>query len=195
MRFAACVALLSACEGAGPAPQDGDIDGGSMAPRIEIGTGGVGRWEDLAEAGTALLARGCQGSQHVWLSLRVWHLDTSPAIVEGALLFDRGECLEPEPPDGCQPSVPLQIRVTFDTEDGRDYAELTGINLQVPDASAVEHQDCVIRVRVAENMRGGPSAEADKRVTVEWGDEVCGMRLDDGAVPPTDEDGGIDAGG
>jgi hypothetical protein len=178
-------------DGAGD-PDASGIEGGDGGPRIEIGSGGVGRWEDLPEGSVALLARGCQGSQHVWLSLRAWGLDTSPALVQASVLFDRPDCLGELPADSCRPSVPLQIRVTFDTEADRDFTELTGIALQIADPGPVEHQACVIRARVTENTRGGASVEAEKHVTVEWGDEVCGMTLGDGAVPRLDDGGDVD---
>ncbi|MCS6798882.1 MAG: hypothetical protein NZ898_10180 [Myxococcota bacterium] len=188
----ACLLPVSGCGGDGAADatfgdsvaegpgQEETADVPAGTPRLLIGTGGVGRWEDLPQDGVALLARGCQGSQHVWLSLRAWNLDTSPAIVEAHLRFDREQCRVASPPEGCQPSTPLRIRTRFEQPEGVDYTQITGIAVVVPDPAPVEGQWCVLWARVTENEGARRSAEDARRVRVEWGTEVCGSSADGG---------------
>ena len=169
------------CEAEGGGARCERLVSTAIEPWLDVGTGGVGTFEPLSDGQTAYLARGCQGSQHVWISLRAANIDLQPAIIN--LLFERDS-------DGETVSIPLQVRLRFEVVDGEDYEELTGLALVVPDADALLGLPITLRARVAENLPGGVAVTAERRLTVQWGDEICGTRGDGG--PPAD--GGPDAG-
>lgn len=178
--------LAVACDGGG-GHEDGGTGEAGMA-RLEIGTGRIGVFETLPDDGTALLAKGCQGSQHVWISLRTWGLDTVRALVSAELRVE-GET-EPQ-------SVPLQLRLTFEEPAGEDYHELTGLQLIVPEPALVEGKRCIIEATVSETASLGATATDTRRVLVEWGPEVCGAEdggTEGGTADAGEDDAGVDAG-
>lgn len=183
MRRAAALTLclLSAACSGGDGSDGGTADA-TMA-RLEIGTGRIGVFEPLPDDGTALLAKGCQGSQHVWISLRTWGLDTVRALVSAEMRLEG---------DTESQSVPLQLRLTFEEPNGEDYHELTGLQLIVPEPAMVEGKRCVIEATVSETESLGTTVTDTKHVIVEWGPEVCGS-TDGGAADAGEEDAGVDA--
>lgn len=177
--------FLGACPGDDTAADASMPDTGLGEPRLEIGTGGIGRYEQLDDGDTALLAEGCQGGQHVWIGLRAYELDTSRALIRLVVERERDEFAA---------SIPFQVRLTFEPVAGADYDELTGLQLQVPDPADVLSEQVIIRGRVTESSGPGREVEAERRVTVEWGDEVCGGSRDPDAGQRDGDAGAGDAG-
>jgi hypothetical protein len=172
-------ALLAAgCPPGDPPADDAGTAGGA---EVAVGTGGIGLYVPLVDGDTALMARGCQGGQHVWIGVRARGLDTEPALVSLSGIRVR---------DGAMISIPVTVRLRFvqNVEDGWD--EITGIQLIVPIAEQAIDEEIDIFARVAEDTRGGQTIQAQRRVTVIWGDEVCGGALGDGGAPEG-ADGGI----
>ena len=152
-------------------------DGGG--PHIEIGTGPIGEYTTVSDGDTALLVRGSQGGQHVWVGLRAWGLVTSPALIQLRL---EGET------DGEMLSIPFQVRLTFSDTLPPDaaYTQLSGLSLVVIDPDVAFSQPVTIRARVVENRTGGLMAETEVTgLTVEW----------DPDTPIPGGDGGLRDGG
>jgi len=166
----------------GTDPPDGRAPG---EPWVTIGTGGLGTYEELSDGDTAYLARGCQGGQHVWISLRAGRLDTMPALIQLRAQRERDEM---------DVSIPFQVRLTFEPVPEEEYDQLTGLQLVIPNPEEVLGEEVVIRARVSENVAGGASAEDERHVVVEWGDEVCGGMGPDGGPDPNAMDGGAPLG-
>ena len=165
----AAVALALTPPWLGCDPNDPGSDGGQG--RIELGTGTVGTFVPFDSGDTLRLARGCQGGQHVWISLRAWDLDVQPGIVQLSMLRER---------DGMVVSLGYQVRLRFDSEAGLEYDQVTGLGLVVPDPEAILGETAIIRARVT--ATDGRSASEEKTARIEWGDEVCGSFGDAG--PP-----------
>lgn len=168
---AVLVGLLAGC------PDDPAQPDGGPAGEVAIGTGGIGRYVPVEDGDTVLLARGCQGGQHLWIGLRTRGVDTEPALVSLSAI---------RVSDGAMVSIPVTVRLRFVQG---DWDEITGVALVIPVADAVLDREIDLFARVAENTTGGQTVETRRRVTVAWGDEVCGSALPDGAVPRGD--GGV----
>gem|GEM_PF-2014005 len=186
----ALIALLVPLLASGGCGDDTSMpDGGG--PHIEIGTGPIGEYTPVADGDTALLVRGSQGGQHVWVGLRAWGLVTSPALIQLRL---EGES------DGEMLSIPFQVRLTFsDTlPPDADYTQLSGLSLVVIDPDVAFSQPVTIRARVLENRTGGLEAEtAVTGLTVEWDPDTilpggdAGLRdgdAGDGSLPDAGDD-------
>ena len=171
---------------AGCPPDDPPADDAGTDAEVAIGTGGIGLYVPLEDGDTALMARGCQGGQHVWIGVRARGLDTEPALVSVSGIRAR---------DGAMISIPVTVRLRFVQDVDEDWDEITGIQLIVPIAEQAIDEEIDIHVRVAEDARGGRTVTAQRRVTVVWGDEVCGGALGDGGVPRDGDGGVIDADG
>ncbi|MEM9190247.1 MAG: hypothetical protein AAGF12_13770 [Myxococcota bacterium] len=143
---------------------DGTVDGSVAQGRLVLGTGGIDQFTEVNENDTVLLARGCQGGQHVWVGLRAFDLNTAPALIQmDATRVRDGEML----------SVPFQVRLTFDEVAGETYTELTGLQLIIPSPDEVLNEDMRIFVRLSET-RGDQIVDIERNVRIEWGPEVCG---------------------
>lgn len=109
----------------------------------------------------ALLQRGCQGAQHVWISLR------SPALAPGTYLMTLSAT---RAADGGE-AVPAHD-LEFDwvaADDGG--AELLGVTLVVFDALAVV--DAEVDVLAEVQAGDGRVGRAVRRLRVEWGPDDC----------------------
>lgn len=149
------VVLATACGSPGDAGEDRFL--------LEIGTGGAEAFEPIRNGDTLLLARGCQGLQHIWVSLRVEGMDANPAVVTLALS---------DPGSGEPLQEPFEARLRFaPSEEG--VAELRGIQLVVPDPEVVLERDVEFRAQVQET-NSAASVNAALQVRIDWGDEVCG---------------------
>jgi hypothetical protein len=160
---------------------------------------------------TLLLARGCQGGQHVWVSLRIHDMNPRSAVVQLQMLrlvdgapitcdpmMPGTVCRPLESCNSlCQNAYPFQVRTTFDMPEGESYGQISGLTLQTPDPEGLLDIDVRIRARVVD--RDMVAAETERDVRVIWGDETCGSMRDggDGAAPlgdggliPMDPDAG-----
>ncbi|MCA9582764.1 MAG: hypothetical protein KC416_13285 [Myxococcales bacterium] len=169
--------LLAACGGdtsvvatdaSADTSMDGTVEGGADAtietpPAFDLGTGGMDRFESIADGDTVLLAAGCQGSQHLWVSLRLREQRVETATVRLSLLraSDR---------DQLESTVPLLLQF----EDyGDSGSELLGMQLVIPEPDPILGVPAILRADVSQ-INGGPgSLEAERQVTVAWGPETC----------------------
>jgi hypothetical protein len=163
------LALLALAGCGGP----GDPDAGSTdAPRgdsatvfdgtLELGEGEA-TFRPVTDGDTLLIARGCQGSQHVWITLRTQMLDPRGATVR--LTLTRAS-------DGSAASLEFFVRLSFTPDPGGAFAELRALTLQIPTPDDVIGEDLILTGEVVD--RAGHGARAMRTVRVDWGTEVCG---------------------
>lgn len=141
-----------------PLPTDGIVYDGEL----ELGEGEAD-FRPIQDSDTLLLARGCQGSQHVWITLRSRDLDPRGMTVRLDLLRQ-----------GSEERVSLEffVRLSFDPDTGGDYAELRALTLQVPMPDEAIGQGLIVRAEVYDRADHG--ARAERAVQIDWGTEVCG---------------------
>lgn len=160
----ALVSALSACSG--EVPPGGDADGGRDDAAVAQGTLRMGEGElefrEIVEGDTLLIARGCQGSQHVWMTLRSEDMDPRGMIVELSIVRASDETLV---------SGAFRLRLSFTEDASGEFAQLTGLTLQVPDPDAVLGEDLVLRGRIED--RAGVEARSERRVRIAWGTQTC----------------------
>jgi hypothetical protein len=162
----------SSSDGGGLAPFDGwpsspdapdaaEADGWVLVgPRVELGEG-AGSFRPIADDDVLLLARGCQGSQHVWIALRAYELVALGMIVDLELVRAR---------DDVRISSDYLVRVSF-IEQPDGFSELIGIALQVPEPGGEIGTDLVLRASLEDTAH--EIATAERRVRIEWGPELC----------------------
>lgn len=137
---------------------------GPPAPEsdFELSLGiGERRFTAVEHGAPALLQRGCQGAQHVWISLR------SPALAPGAYLMTLSAT---RAADGAEavPAHDLEFDWVPAAEGG---AELVGVTLVVFDPLAVV--DAEVDVHAAVRTDDGRVGRAVRRLRVEWGPDDC----------------------
>lgn len=133
----------------------------AAGPRVELGEGAID-FRPIVDGDTLLLARGCQGSQHVWVALRTHELIARAMIVTVSL--DRAA-------DGARISADFMVRLSL-SEEPEGFATTGGITLQVPTPDA--DLDTDLRLSADVQDTAGRTAHAERRVRIAWGTEVCG---------------------
>lgn len=157
--MAALAVGLAAC-GEGPGDTGPQEEPGPVL-RLEVGTGR--RFTPLAEGATLRLQRGCQGGQHVFVSLRAWGLPPAPAMVELALTRTG---------DDLRVSLPYRVRLPFTEGEGVEApVELDGLLLVVPEADEAVGSG----VRLSASVESGAGARASdaRSGTLQWGPDAC----------------------
>ena len=127
---------------------------------LALGTGEFA-FAPVVEGETLLLARGCQGSQHVWIALRA-----------DAALNPRGMTVELElvrTSDGLRRSLEFLVRLSF--EETAMGNMLLGITLQVPEPEVTIGEALTLVATITD--ASGRAATASRRVQLAWGTETC----------------------
>lgn len=139
---------------AGPPPPASDF-------AVHLGLG-ARQFTPVEHGATALLQRGCQGAQHVWLSLR------SPALQPGdytiALSAARAD-------DGREVVPPYRLNLPW-TADPDGGAALVGVQFVIFDALEVVEADIDVLAEVEETP-GGRVGRTVLRLRIEWGPDEC----------------------
>lgn len=159
--LAACAALLAACEEPPGGGGDAGIAGDAALGTLLLGEG-EREFRAIEDGDTLELARGCQGSQHVWLTLRSEGMDPRGMIVELQLLRER---------DDFDVSGAFRLRLSFTPDTSGDFSQLTGLTLQVPVPEEALEEELVLRGRIED--RDGIEAHAERRVRIAWGTMTC----------------------
>ena len=145
--------LLAGCGVEQPPPR--------APPRLEVGTGRS--FTALGEGAVLELARGCQGSQHVFVSMRAWELTSLTARV--TLSLERVE-------DGRVVSSPFALRLPFEVGATPDApATLEGLLLVVPDPAASLGRE--VRLTASLETEASERASDTRSATLRWGTETC----------------------
>lgn len=150
--------LWAACGGGEPPPAEEP----PPALRVEAGTGRAGQFTPVAEGDTLRLQRGCQGSQHVFVSLRAWGLASDKALVNLALRRTG---------DSQVVSLPYRLRLPFTSPSPGGPAELTGLLLVVPEPAQALGRAVTLEASVEDEA--GHSASDRRAATLQWGPDAC----------------------
>jgi hypothetical protein len=159
---AGCAPMNSSVPPSRDAALDAAIDA-AQAPSVELATGGPGEFIPVTDGQQVLLQRGCQGSQHVFFSLRARGI----AFAEApwiALSVLREE-------DQRAVSSRYELRLPL-TARGDGSGEITGLTPVIEDPRDVVGRS-VVMVAVVEDATRSVRAEARRRVTVAWGPDSC----------------------
>ncbi len=144
---------------AGEAPPDAAESSG---PAIELGTGPIGSFIELPMGSVARLQRGCQGSQHIFVSIRVRGIEEERPIITVRMTRVR---------DATHVSAPLMQRLPLE-EVGSGWREITGLTPVVEDPRDV--LDEVIRIDAeVQDSTLGLTLHASRDVSVRWGEDAC----------------------
>ncbi|MBN8614829.1 MAG: hypothetical protein J0L92_29790 [Deltaproteobacteria bacterium] len=144
---------------------DGELpDAGAIASAgLEVGEG-ESMLAPIADGQTLLLARGCQGSQHVWISLRAdASLDPRGMTVRLDLFRAR---------DDLRVSLEFLVRLSFQPDATGSSSSLLGLTLQVPMPDIAIGEDLRLEAQITD--RAGTTRTVTHTVRVAWGTEVCG---------------------
>ncbi len=155
IRALLALGLVSYLAMSGCVPPAGEVS-------LEVGTGSRG-FEPVEDGGLMLLARGCQGAQHVWVSLRAHGVAPERALLDISLRRLRDD--EPL-------STPFRIFRSLERAGESDMSEVTGLALVVGEPDAVLDESVVLEVAIYDRL--GLEVRSAREVTVEWGAEVCG---------------------
>lgn len=161
------IAVLASGCGAPPSASDAGSDArptGDAPPTengdLQLGTG-ESDFTAITEGQTLLLARGCQGSQHVWISLHANPAFNARGVIV-SLDFVRVS-------DGLRRSLEFLVRVSFTPESGA--LALPGMQLQVPDPEVTIGEELILVANIQDSA--GRVAHATRRVRIAWGTETC----------------------
>lgn len=147
--------LLAGC------PEGEPTDPGpSPSLSLEVGTGR--QFTPLAEGDTLLLQRGCQNSQHIFVSLRAWGLPPDPVMVD--LSLTRTE-------DGQRVAPAFRVRYLFAQGTGDAPDELTGLLLQLPNPEPAVGR--TVRLLASVETDAGQIVEDTHTGPLEWGPSAC----------------------
>jgi hypothetical protein len=151
------------------APLDADLDGElgdagmAVIERLVIGEG-ESTLEPIEDGDVLLLARGCQGSQHVWISLRADEgFDPRGMTVRLDLFRARDEL---------RVSLDFLVRLSFQRDETGGGSTLLGLTLQVPEPAIALDEELRLSAEITD--RAGRTAQSLRTVRVAWGPEVCG---------------------
>jgi len=146
---------LAGCPEGGPTDPDPSL-------RLEVGTGQQQQFIPLADGETLLLQRGCQGGQHIFVSLRAWGLPPNPVMLD--LSLTRAE-------DGQGVAPPFRVRFLFTQATGDAPDEATGLVFQLtqPDQAVGR----TVRLTASVETDAGQTAEDSHTGPLQWGPSAC----------------------
>ncbi|WP_426752628.1 hypothetical protein [Myxococcus sp. Y35] len=159
LRALATAAWLVGCGGT---TEPGEDAPATRTPRIAVGVGRPGQYTPVKPGDTLRLQRGCQGSQHVFVSLQAWELDPLIATVELTLTRQS---------DGQQVSLPYQLRLPFEPATAQRPAMLSGLLLVVPEPSEALGAHVTLHARIEDTS--GQDATDSREGVIQWGPDAC----------------------
>ncbi len=129
--------------------------------RLVLGTGAPGIFQEVIIGQQLFLQRGCQGSQHIFFSLRAWGVaESRPRITLS---------VEDETASR-QVSSPYSLRLPYEPVSGADFFQWSGLTPVVEEPADVIGKTVTLRAQIAD----GPLTATDVRtVAVQWGPDSC----------------------
>ncbi len=153
---AAVVATACGSEGALPPLEEGPL-------RIELATGPAGDFESMKDGDPLLLHAGCQGGQHIFVSIRAWGLaDPAQSRLRLSLVRKADEVVV---------SSPFDVRIPFRRSLDFGGHERKGITLVIDDPREVVGTE--VRLEASLESRDGQRASVMREGVVEWGPSAC----------------------
>lgn len=157
-RLTLCGALLGCeappCQVQGPAQH---------SLQVTVGVGERGVFQMVRDGETLRLQRGCQGSQHIFTSLRIQPASAGPLQVSVTVSRQA---------DGVVVSAPLSLRLPAEPSDDPHAVQLTGLTPVIEAPREVVGHEVLIRAEVTSS--DGSHGEDQLVGTVEWGLDSCG---------------------
>ena len=131
-------------------------------PALLLGTG-VEAFTPVLDGDTLLLARGCQGSQHVWIALRTTGAISSRLFVQLSFVRVRDDFLG---------SWPFRARIQFEPSSDETGLQVSGLALVVPVPEDLLGEQVSLHGSASDDAN--TTVVSERRVWIEWGDEICG---------------------
>ncbi|ATB48530.1 hypothetical protein [Corallococcus macrosporus] len=157
-----CLAAAAGLMGCGGESEPPEHQPTQTLPRVAVGVGRPGQYVPVKPGDTLRLQRGCQGSQHVFVSLQAWNLDPLTATVTLALTRQS---------DGQRVSLPYQLRLPFEPANAQRPAMLSGLLLVVPEPSEALGERVTLEARLED--AGGRSSTDTREGIIQWGPDAC----------------------
>jgi hypothetical protein len=163
------VLVVSSC-GVAPMRVDGGVadvpDASSGTPdagqplRLVLGTGAPGAFATVTNGQQLPLQRGCQGSQHIFFSLRAWGVTQARPRLTLAI----------EDGSGRQVSSPYSLQLPFEPVANADFVQWTGLTPVVEEPGDVVGKTVTLRARIDD---GATNTSDERTITVQWGPDAC----------------------
>jgi len=134
------------------------------SPHLLVGRG-ADQFIPVEEGEVSTLHRGCQGAQHLWVSLRLPTHSPDAYQLELTLIGDDGDLLAP--PFTLEEEEWLGYSVEGQSLPG---SEIIGLTLVIFDPMAVVGREALVKTRV---QVGDRVLESRVRVEVQWGADAC----------------------
>lgn len=164
LAIASCLlAALAACSGEGAAEDGSDLGTLPLGPEVEVGTGRPGTWTPFADGDVVRLQRGCQGAQHIFVSVRV--RGASEGAITISLSVRRTS-------DDERVTAPYDVRLPFAVLTPTGEREETGLMAVVFLASEVIGEEVWIDASIVDSAGSGASMR--RRAVIAWGPDDCG---------------------
>lgn len=131
--------------------------------QVTVGIGERGSFQAIDDDQTLRLQRGCQGSQHIFTSLRVQGAAAGPLQVSVTVLRQA---------DAAVVSTPFTLRLPAEPTDDPQVVQITGLTPVIEVPRDVLGKQVTIRAQVESS--DGARGSDQLRGSVEWGLDSCG---------------------
>jgi len=137
--------------------------GAERSLQVAVGIGERGSFQAIDDDQTLRLQRGCQGSQHIFTSLRVQGAAAGPLQVSVTVLRQA---------DAVVVSTPFTLRLPAEPTDDPQVVQITGLTPVIEVPRDVLGKQVTIRAQVESS--DGARGSGQLRGSVEWGLDSCG---------------------
>lgn len=145
------------------APLHEDVAPTASSLQVQVGIGERGMFQPAREGETLRLQRGCQGSQHIFTSLRIQPAVPGPLRVSITVLRQA---------DAAVVSTPLSLRLASEPTSDPQAVQITGLTPVIEVPRDVLGREVLIQAHV--ESIDGAHGEGQLRGAVEWGLDSCG---------------------
>ena len=131
--------------------------------QVIVGTGERGVFRPAKSGDRLLLQRGCQGSQHIFTSLRVAGGATTELHIQ--VVVERVE-------DGVIVSSPLELLLPSEVDPEPGFVRITGLTPVIESPREIVGKEARVLVQVKDLL--GQQSSGSLRGEVQWGLDSCG---------------------